>query len=357
MLATRADPPLPLARLRARGQLVELRAADLRFTPAEAAAFLARALPAPPAPETVDAADRPHRGVGGRAAPGGPRAAGPGPGRGRGAAPAAGRQPLLMDYLLEEVFERQPAALQDFLLRTAVPERLCAPLCDALLAAGPDLARRPSGDGGRGGGRRRRRPGRAWRPCWAPTCSSRPSTSRRPPPRPAPARPRRRPGGRGSAWYRYHQLFRDLCSASCASGWGPAAERALHARAGAWFAGAGMVEEGVHHLLAAGDAAAAAALVERHAPALLEEEWPAVERWLGPAAGGRRSQRRPALLVARARVAQRRGRVDALPALVAAAQAALDAPPAGAPLGRRRRIAPAKRPLRTARRSRGSSPS
>ena len=84
VLATRADPPLPLARLRARGQLVELRAADLRFTPAEAAAFLARALPAPPAPETVDARDRPHRGVGGRAAPGGPRAAGPGPGRGRG---------------------------------------------------------------------------------------------------------------------------------------------------------------------------------------------------------------------------------------------------------------------------------
>ena len=55
VLATRADPPLPLARLRARGQVLELRAADLRFTPAEAAAFLARALPAPPAPATVAA--------------------------------------------------------------------------------------------------------------------------------------------------------------------------------------------------------------------------------------------------------------------------------------------------------------
>ena len=69
--------------------------------------------------------------------------------------------------------------------------------------------------------------------------------------------------------------------------------------------------------------------MECHVPALLEEEWPAVERWLGllPA---HVVQRRPALLVARARLAQRRGRFDALPALVAAAQAALDAPPAGA---------------------------
>ena len=67
--------------------------------------------------------------------------------------------------------------------------------------------------------------------------------------------------------------------------------------------------------------------MERHVPALLDEEWPAVERWLGllPA---HVVQRRPALLVARAKVAQRRGRFDALPALVAAAQAALDAPPA-----------------------------
>ena len=148
----------------------------------------------------------------------------------------------------------------------------------------------------------------------APTCSSPPSTSRRPS-RSRGRRLARAPAaaGRGFAWYRYHQLFRDLLLGQLRERRGPEAERALHARAGAWFAGAGMVEEGVHHLLAAGDPRRAAALVERHVPALLEEEWPAVERWLDllpPEV----VQRRPALLVARARVAQRRGRFDALPA-------------------------------------------
>ena len=95
VLATRADPPLPLARLRARGQLLELRAADLRFTPAEAAAFLARALPAPPAPATVEAVTARTEGwaAGLRLVALALQGAGPGHGRGGGlrrVPPAAG---------------------------------------------------------------------------------------------------------------------------------------------------------------------------------------------------------------------------------------------------------------------------
>ena len=139
VLATRTDPPLPLARLRARGQLVDVRAGDLRFTLAEAAAFLARALPAPPAPATVDAVTDATEGwaaglrLAALALLSHPPVAGEAP------ALAGRRQTLALDYLLDEVLARQPAAVQDFLLRTAVAERLCAPLCDALLASGADL--------------------------------------------------------------------------------------------------------------------------------------------------------------------------------------------------------------------------
>ena len=109
-------------------------------------------------------------------------------------------------------------------------------------------------------------------------------------------------------WYRYHPLLRDHVLRLLPERLGPGAAAALHARAGAWFAGAGMVEEGIVHLLAAGDAPAAAALVERHAPALLEaDEWLTLDRWLDllPLEV---VERRPALLLARTRVAQHRGR-------------------------------------------------
>ena len=115
------------------------------------------------------------------------------------------------------------------------------------------------------------------------------------------------PDGDG-VWYRYHPLLRDHVLRLLPERLGPGAAAALHARAGAWFAGAGMVEEGVVHLLAAGDAPAAAALVERHVQALLEaDEWLTLDRWLD-VLPLEVVERRPALLLARARGAQRRGR-------------------------------------------------
>ena len=135
MLATRSDPPLPLARLRTRGQLTELRAADLRLTPTEAGDFLHDVM-------GLDLTDgrrgRPrgaHGGLGRR-----PAARRPLPARHPTSATRSprfieaftGSNRFVIDYLADEVLARQPGELRDFLLRTAVLDRLTGPLCDAV---------------------------------------------------------------------------------------------------------------------------------------------------------------------------------------------------------------------------------
>src|SRR5690348_4557257 len=131
VIATREDPPLPLARLRARGQLTELRAADLRFTPAEAAEFLTQVMGL-----SLSAADiatleertegwiaglqlaalsmQGHQDVSGfiRA--------------------FAGDHRYIVDYLVEEVLQRQSEVVRRFLLQTAILDRMNGPLCDAV---------------------------------------------------------------------------------------------------------------------------------------------------------------------------------------------------------------------------------
>jgi LuxR family maltose regulon positive regulatory protein len=131
VVASRADPPLPLARLRARGQLAELRAADLRFTPEEAAELLREAVGAD-LPEAAVAAlgERTEGWVAGlqlaalslqgHADPAG------------FVATFSGSHRYVLDYLAEEVLDRQPEPLRAFLLETSVLRRLSGPLCDAV---------------------------------------------------------------------------------------------------------------------------------------------------------------------------------------------------------------------------------
>ena len=132
VIATRADPPLRLARLRARGELTELRAADLRFTEDEAATFLSDVMGLPVSTAELAALERALR----AGSPGLQLAALAMRGH---ADPAgfidqfAGSNRFVVDYLAEEVFERQPAHIQTFLLQTSILDRLCGPLCDALL--------------------------------------------------------------------------------------------------------------------------------------------------------------------------------------------------------------------------------
>ena len=135
VLLSRSELPLPLPRLRARGQLSEIRAAELRFSEAEAQTFLTHLLGRTPRPETVAALQERTEGW----------AAGlqlaalslQGLADERAFAPAiSGSNRYVLDYLLAEVLAQQPPAAQDFLVQTSILDRFCAPLCEAVLSRG-----------------------------------------------------------------------------------------------------------------------------------------------------------------------------------------------------------------------------
>ena len=132
VIASREDPPLPLARLRVRDQLIELRALDLRFTPAEAAEFLNRVMGLSLSAEDIAALEN--------------RTEGWIAGLQLAALSMQGHQDttsfiqsftgshhFVLDYLMEEVLQQQSETIQTFLLRTSILDRMCGPLCDAVI--------------------------------------------------------------------------------------------------------------------------------------------------------------------------------------------------------------------------------
>ncbi|NDJ87353.1 MAG: AAA family ATPase [Chloroflexi bacterium] len=132
VITTREDPRLPLARLRARGELTELRASDLHFTLDEAAEFLNHAMGLAISPDDVAALEA--------------RTEGWIAGLQLAAISMQGQQDttefiksftgshhFVLDYLVEEVLSRQPPHIHDFLLKTSILDRMCGPLCDAVL--------------------------------------------------------------------------------------------------------------------------------------------------------------------------------------------------------------------------------
>ena len=134
IIASRSDPALPRARLRARAQLLEVRARDLRFTEAEAAAFFTQTMGLTLRPEWIAALEQRTEGwiTGLQLAALSMQ--------GRDDAQAfiqdfTGSQHFVLEYLVEEVLQRQPESLQQFLLETSILQRMCAPLCDALTAS------------------------------------------------------------------------------------------------------------------------------------------------------------------------------------------------------------------------------
>ena len=131
VIATREDPQLPLARLRARGQLTELRAADLRFAPAEAAQFLNQVMGLNLAAADIAALEARTEGW----IAGLQMAALSLQGRADTASfiqAFTGSHRFVLDYLVEEVLQRQPERIRSFLLQTAMLDRLSGPLCDAV---------------------------------------------------------------------------------------------------------------------------------------------------------------------------------------------------------------------------------
>jgi LuxR family maltose regulon positive regulatory protein len=227
VIATREDPPLPLARLRARSRLTELRAADLRFTPAEAAAFLNQAMGLSLSPEDITTLERRTEGwiAGLQLAAlsmqnrqdtssfiqsfSGSR----GPGVHR----------FVLDYLVEEVLRIQPEHVRDFLLQTSILDRLCGDLCNMITnrensKAMLDLLEREN-------------------------LFVIPLDDQR-------------------QWYRYHHLFAEVLQTHLRETH-PERIADLHRRASVWFEQNDLLPEAIRHALAAKDFERAADLIEK----------------------------------------------------------------------------------------------
>src|SRR5215210_766937 len=221
VISTRADPPVALSRLRARGESNELRAADLRFTPEEAATFLNQVmsleLPADQIAELEGGTEgwvaglqmaalamRDHTDVAGFIAE------------------FTGSNRHVVDYLAEEVLGRQPEELQTFLLETSILDRMCAPLCNSVAGHTDGQATLE---------------------------------------RLEHANLFVIPLDEERRWYRYHHLFADVLRQRLLQEY-PDLVPALHKRASAWLEEEGLVTEAIHHALAAQDWEQAVRLIE-----------------------------------------------------------------------------------------------
>ncbi len=240
VIASREDPPLPLARLRARRQLVEVRAADLAFDVEEAAALLVSStgLGLTDAQVTM-LVERTEGWAAGLQMAGLALRDRPDPAA--FVAAFTGGHRLVADYLMAEVLERQPASIRRFLLTTGVLDRLCAPLCDALLA--PDNG---APDSVPGGGRQSQE---VLEELERTNLFVTPLDDER-------------------VWYRYHHLLADALRGRLAREAGADAAATLHRRAGAWFGREGLLPEAIGHALAGDAAEAAATWIEALIPSM-----------------------------------------------------------------------------------------
>jgi LuxR family transcriptional regulator, maltose regulon positive regulatory protein len=222
-IASRSEPPLPLGRLRVRHEIVEIRAADLRFTDDEATALLNGALEL-----GLDAGDIER--LQGRTegwAAGLQLAALSLTGRPDAhafIASFAGDDRPIVDYLGFEVLDGQTEAIRAFLLHTSILDRVCGPLCDAVTGGEGSSARLDEFE----------RLGLFLLPL---------DTKRE--------------------WYRYHNLFAELLRAELARTQ-PELVATLHQRACAWYSERGLVPEAIQHATAAGDVAEASRLITLH---------------------------------------------------------------------------------------------
>jgi LuxR family maltose regulon positive regulatory protein len=246
IIVTRVDPPLPVSRLRVRRQLTELRAHDLRFTPEETALFLREVMGLPLSEEDIAALEA--------------RTEGWIAGLQLAAISLQDRPPeqissfidaftgshhFVVDYLVDEVLSRQPTHLQDFLLHTAILDRLSGPLCDAVV-------RNDSCAG-------------------APAVANEEQVASQ-----AMLEQLERsnlfiiPLDDARHWYRYHHLFAQVVRERLVSSTSPETIARLHRRASGWFETHGLAVEAVQHALAAHDWERAAHLIEQHGQLLMQ---------------------------------------------------------------------------------------
>jgi LuxR family maltose regulon positive regulatory protein len=226
-IATRADPAVPLARLRARGELVEIRAAELRFTPEEAAAYLNERMSLQLTAQDVATLEGRTEGwiaalqLAALSMQGRDDAAG-------FIASFAGDDRFVIDYLVEEVLQRQTQDVQVFLMQTSVLDQLSGPLCDAVTGQPGGKAMLGALDRGN--------------LFLVPLDDSR-------------------------RWYRYHHLFADVLRMRLLDEQ-PDVVRLLHQRASRWYEQHGRRAEAIRHAMAGEDFERAADLIELAMPAM-----------------------------------------------------------------------------------------
>jgi LuxR family maltose regulon positive regulatory protein len=223
VLITRADPPLPLARLRAAGEMAEIRARQLRFAPAQAARLVAAVAGIDLSePDLADLAGRTEGWPAGVYLAALSLRGHPAPGA--FIRQFTGDSRFVVDFLAEEVLSRQPAGIRQFLARTSVLSRFCAPLCDAVAG--------PAGSAEIIGMLERENL------FVVPLDDTR-------------------------QWFRYHHLFAQVLRSELART-EPDIAAALHQRASAWHRRSGSADEAISHARAAGDAAGVIDLIAAH---------------------------------------------------------------------------------------------
>ncbi len=282
MVIGRADPPLDLARLRARGQLKEVRVADLRFTVGEASELLhatdaARTQLLSPAVISALAARTEGWAAGLQLAALSLREQTDVEGF---VAAFTGSHRYVLDYLTEEVLERQDPEVREFLLETSILDRLCGSLCDAVTERADSQRLLEIVD---------------------------------------------RAGlflvqlDDVRAWWRYHHLFSDLLRAR--STHDRERTRELHRRAAGWYQQRGLIDDAIHHAMKADDVPSAVRLIEEHFDVVfnLRGEQATIQSWL-PILPDEVVRSRPRLLLAQAQMASMRGDLQAVEPLLDAAE-------------------------------------
>lgn len=240
MVVSRTNPPLPLALLRGRGQLLEIRLDDLRFSMEDAESFLNSGWGLNLAAQAVEALNGKTEGwiAGLQMAALSLREAASLRDRARVQdfiASFSGSNRYVLDYLIEEVLNQQPAEIQNFLIRTSILDRLCSPLCDALLG-GAEPAVPPASQ-------------KILEYLESCNLFILPLDNQR-------------------YWYRYHQLFTDLLRKRL-SQMDSGLVTELHQRAIHWYEQNGLIPQAVEHALQVKDYHKAASLVSQ----ICEELW------------------------------------------------------------------------------------
>ena len=243
-LVTRADPPLPLSRLRARSQMVEIRTDDLRFTTGEAALFLNQVMGLNLSAEDAAALEARTEGwvVGLQMAALSLQSQEDAAGFIQA---FSGSHHFVLDYLMDEVLSHQPEDVHRFLLHTSILERMTGPLCDAVCGEGTGT---PNGQ-------------TMLEMLHRTNLFVVPLDTER-------------------CWYRYHHLFADLLRARLRQTL-PDLVGALNRRASSWYEQHDLAAEAIHYALAAQDFDRAADLIEQNAmPAYQRGEMATLQNWI-----------------------------------------------------------------------------